>query len=85
MSAAGRGNAPHTTGRTGCYAAPSRRHDMDEMIQQLVEKVGLDETKAAAVVEFLKENISKVPEWLGSSDVLESLKDKLPGGLGKLF
>jgi len=37
------------------------------------------------VVEFLRENASKVPEWLGGSDLLESLKDKLPGALGKLF
>lgn len=58
---------------------------MEEMIQQLVQKVGLDEEKAAQVVEFLKENAAKIPEWLGGSDVLESLKDKLPGGLGKLF
>ena len=58
---------------------------MDELIQQLVQKVGLDEEKATQVVEFLKENAAKVPEWLGGSDLLESLKDKLPGGLGKLF
>jgi len=58
---------------------------MDELIQQLVNKVGLDEAKATQVVEFLKENASKVPEWLGGSDLLESLKDKLPGALGKLF
>lgn len=58
---------------------------MEEMIQQLVQKVGLDEEKAAQVVEFLKENAAKIPEWLGGSDMLESLKDKLPGGLGKLF
>lgn len=58
---------------------------MDELIQQLVSKVGLDEEKATAVVAFLQENASKVPEWLAGSDLLESLKDKLPGGLGKLF
>lgn len=58
---------------------------MDEMIQQLVAKVGLDEEKATQVVEFLKENAAKIPEWLGGSDFLEGLKDKLPGGLGKLF
>jgi hypothetical protein len=58
---------------------------MEELAQQLVQKVGLDETQAKAVVEFLKENMSKLPEWLGSSDVIENLKDKLPGGLGKLF
>jgi hypothetical protein len=58
---------------------------MDELIQQLVQKVGLDEEKATQVVEFLKENAAKIPEWLGDSGLLESIKDKLPGGLGKLF
>jgi hypothetical protein len=58
---------------------------MDELIQQLVQKVGLDEAKATQVVEFLKENAHKVPEWLGDSELLQSIKDKLPGGLGKLF
>jgi hypothetical protein len=58
---------------------------MDELVQQLVHKVGLDESQAQQVVDFLKENASKIPEWLGGSDLLESLKDKLPGGLGKLF
>lgn len=58
---------------------------MEELVQQLVQKVGLDETQAASVVEFLKENVTKIPEWLGEGDLLESLKDKLPGGLGKLF
>jgi hypothetical protein len=65
--------------------ATTKETTMEEMIQQLVQKVGLDEEKAAQVVEFLKENAAKIPEWLGGSDMLESLKDKLPGGLGKLF
>lgn len=58
---------------------------MEEFVQQLVAKVGLDEDKARMVVDFVKENAHKIPEWIGGSDVLESLKDKLPGGLGKLF
>lgn len=58
---------------------------MEELVQQLVQKVGLSESQAQQVVEFLKANASKVPEWIGGSEALESLKDKLPGGLGKLF
>lgn len=58
---------------------------MEELIAQLVEKVGLDKDKAAQVVAFLQENASKVPEWLGGSDVLDSVKDKLPGGLGGML
>jgi hypothetical protein len=58
---------------------------MDELVQQLVQRVGISESQAQQVAMFLKENASKIPEWIGGSDLLESLKDKLPGGLGKLF
>ncbi|MFO0634682.1 MAG: hypothetical protein U0168_17705 [Nannocystaceae bacterium] len=58
---------------------------MEEFVKELVAKVGLDEDKARQVVAFIQENASKIPEWIGGSDMLESLKDKLPGGLGKLF
>ncbi|MBX7078148.1 MAG: hypothetical protein K1X88_03105 [Nannocystaceae bacterium] len=58
---------------------------MEEFVKELVAKVGLDEDKARAVVAFIQENAQKIPEWIGGSDMLESLKDKLPGGLGKLF
>ena len=58
---------------------------MQELINQLVEKVGLDEGKASQVVDFLKENAAKVPEWLGGGEMLEGIKDKLPGGLGGML
>jgi len=58
---------------------------MDELIEQLVAKVGLSQAQAQQVVEFLRANAHKIPEWLGESGVLENIKDKLPGGLGKLF
>lgn len=58
---------------------------MEELVEQLVAKVGLNQDQAKQVVAFLQENLHKVPEWLGQSDLVESLKDKLPGGLGKLF
>lgn len=35
------------------------------------------------MIAFLKEHADEVPKWLGLD--LNALKDKLPGGLGKLF
>lgn len=58
---------------------------MDEFIEQLAAKVGISQEQAQQVVEFLKENAHRIPELLGGDDALQSLKDKLPGGLGKLF
>lgn len=52
---------------------------MEELINGLVEKVGLDKETAEKVMEFLKENSDKLPEIMGS------MKDKLPGGLGNLL
>jgi len=57
---------------------------MDEFIEQLAARVGISQEQAQQVVEFIKENSHKIPELLGE-DTLQSLKDKLPGGLGKLF
>jgi hypothetical protein len=62
---------------------------MEELINQLVERIGLDKGKAEQVVSFLKENAHKLPEWLSANEAVkeqvDALKDKLPGGLGKLF
>lgn len=58
---------------------------MEELIGQLVSKVGISEEQAGQVVAFLKENASKLPEWLGQSDVGKAIADKLPGGLGGMF
>jgi hypothetical protein len=54
---------------------------MDELVAKLTEKVGLDAETAKKVVDFLKEHADEVPGWLAKA----GLKDKLPGGLGKLF
>ena len=51
---------------------------METLIAGLVEKVGLDESTAQKVVEFLKEHASELPQMLAGS----GLADKLPGGLG---
>ncbi|HEX2914974.1 MAG TPA: hypothetical protein VH186_29545 [Chloroflexia bacterium] len=54
---------------------------MEELINQLVAKVGLDRPTAEKVANFLKDNASEIPKWLGSSGIA----DKLPGGLGGMF
>ena len=55
--------------------------EMDELLNGLIEKVGLDKETAEKVIAFLKDNASEIPELLAKSGVA----DKLPGGLGKLF
>lgn len=54
---------------------------MEELVAKLTEKVGLDPAMAKKVVDFLKEHADEVPGWLAKA----GLKDKLPGGLDKLF
>jgi len=51
---------------------------MEDFIQTLMAKVGLDRATAEKVVSFVKEHADEIPKWLGQSGVL----DKLPGGLG---
>ncbi|HEX5059549.1 MAG TPA: hypothetical protein VFV99_09325 [Kofleriaceae bacterium] len=58
---------------------------MDEFVQKMVDKVGIDKSTAMKVIDFLKEHADDAVEYLQKS----GLKDKLPGGLGdklgKLF
>jgi hypothetical protein len=54
---------------------------MEELIAKLVDKVGIDRETATRVANFIQEHASEIPGWLARS----GLKDKLPGGLGKLF
>lgn len=58
---------------------------MEELINGLMTKVGLDKATAEKVISFLKENATKVPGWLASSDMGKQVLDKLPGGLGGMF
>ena len=58
---------------------------MEEMIEQLVMKTGISKEQAESVVDFLKQNAHKLPEWLGQSEFAKDLAGKLPGGLGKLL
>ena len=59
--------------------------DMDEFVQKMVDKVGIDKATAMKVIEFLKEHADDAVQYLQKSGVA----DKLPGGLGdklgKLF
>lgn len=65
---------------------------MDQLIQQLRDRVGLDEDKAReaadTAISFIRE---KLPEPIagqldgllsGGTDAIAGLADKLPGGLG---
>ena len=54
---------------------------MDELMNGLVEKVGLDKATAEKVIGFLKDNASDIPALLAKAGIA----DKLPGGLGKLL
>lgn len=58
---------------------------MEEMIQQLVVKTGISKEQAQGVVQFLKDNAHKLPEWLGDTELSKNLASKLPGGLGGLL
>ena len=57
---------------------------IEEFVSNMAERVGISEEQARSVIQFLKENAEKVPNILGS-DTLDSVKDKLPGGLGGLL
>jgi hypothetical protein len=58
---------------------------MDEFVQKMVDKVGIDKATAMKVIDFLKEHADDAVKYLQTSGVA----DKLPGGLGdklgKLF
>lgn len=62
---------------------------MDQLINGLIEKVGLDKEKAEQVIAFLKENASNVPQWLAATGMEDKVKDMIPDSiedkLGGLF
>ncbi|MGE0551648.1 MAG: hypothetical protein AB7O24_21290 [Kofleriaceae bacterium] len=51
---------------------------MDEFINKMVEKVGIDKATAEKVIAFLKDHSDDAVKYLSSSGALE----KLPGGVG---
>jgi len=52
---------------------------MEDLIQGLITKCGLDEGTANKVAEFISEHATDIPKWLGKAGV------ELPGGIDKLF
>ena len=58
---------------------------MEDFVQKMVDKVGIDKATAEKVIAFLKDHADDAVKYLHSSAVA----DKLPGGigdkLGKLF
>jgi len=54
---------------------------MEDFVNKMVEKVGIDKATAEKVLEFLKDHTDDAMKYLQESGI----KDKLPGGLGKLF
>jgi hypothetical protein len=54
---------------------------MEDFINKMVEKVGIDKATAEKVLAFLKEHSDDALKAIQSA----GLKDKLPGPLGKLF
>jgi hypothetical protein len=65
---------------------------MDEMMQQLMAKTGIDEATATKVVGFVQENWDDVVKWIGgeklddvkerAGEVFGDVKDKLSGMFG---
>ncbi len=58
---------------------------MEDLVNQLVAKVGIDKATAEKVVNFLKDNVTEIPKWLGQNDMAKGVLDKLPGGLGGML
>lgn len=54
---------------------------MEDFIAKMTEKVGIDKATAEKVMAFLKDHAEDALKYIQESGV----KDKLPGGLGKLF
>ncbi len=60
---------------------------MEEFISELMKKVGLDRSTAEKVFGFVKDNATKIPQWIASGPVkgiaekvgLGGLVDKLGG------
>jgi hypothetical protein len=55
---------------------------MEEIVNQMVAKVGIDKATAEKVLAFLKEHAGDVTKFLASNETVKGLADKLPGGLG---
>ncbi len=54
---------------------------MEDFINKMVDKVGIDKATAEKVVAFLKDHAAEAVQLIQGSGI----KDKLPGPLGKLL
>lgn len=58
---------------------------MEAILNQMVEKVGIDRAMAEKVLAFLKDNAGEVTKWLqseGAQGIIEKAKGALGGMLG---
>jgi hypothetical protein len=46
---------------------------MDELLNQLVERVGIDRETAQKVVDFLQEHATEVPDWQSKNETNRSI------------
>ena len=53
---------------------------MEELLNGLVAKCGIDKATAEKVIAFLKDNATKLPQWLAGNDTAKAIADKV--GLG---
>jgi hypothetical protein len=58
---------------------------MEEFIDQMAAKVGIDKATAEKVVAFLKEHAAELPKLIGENEMAKGMLDKLPGGIGGMF
>ncbi|MBN2406025.1 MAG: hypothetical protein JXE06_10650 [Coriobacteriia bacterium] len=66
---------------------------MEEIMQQLMAKTGIDEATATKVVDFLRENWDDVAKWIGGeklgdmkenvTEAMGDVKDKISGLFNK--
>lgn len=56
---------------------------MDDFVNKLAEKVGIDKATAEKVVAFLKEHADEIPKLLGNDP--KSIMDNAGGMLGGFF
>ena len=57
---------------------------MEDLVNKMVEKVGIDRATAEKVLAFLKEHSGEVVAWV-QSEAGQQAVGKLTGGLGGLF
>lgn len=57
---------------------------MEDMIEKMIAKTGIDRATCEKVVGFLKDHAADVPGWIASNDTAKAVVAKVPG-LGGLL